>query len=442
MLNAAFCLVSFYYKWPNLNADPNFLAQFLYINPLWLLTTLITQVHQIERGLRIEQIVLKLIRALLIFAISLIVFLYFLDVYFIPVFHLEIKLVFFGVLFMSWRLFMSWIINFMRRRGLNYRQVIIVGNGQPAMDMQRYFANHPEVGYRLKGIFCDQTTLLKKEQVVGSVKEAIAFAEAERIDEIYCSLSGLETQQVTELMECADRNLIRFKVIPDLRGLLNRKVEIDFYEMVPVLSMRNEPLQTAGNQIVKRSFDIIFSLLILLTVYPLFYLIFAPIIKISSPGPVFFKQLRSGRNNETFACWKFRTMQVNPDADTQQATSRDVRITRIGKFLRTTSLDELPQFYNVLTGKMSVVGPRPHMLKHTAEYSKIISKFMVRHLVKPGVTGWAQVNGLRGETKDPALMEKRVESDVWYLENWSLLLDIKIILLTIWQIISGDHKGG
>lgn len=133
---------------------------------------------------------------------------------------------------------------------------------------------------------------------------------------------------------------------------------------------------------------------------------------------------------------------MNEEADLVQAVSGDERITAIGRFLRKTSLDELPQFYNVLLGHMSVVGPRPHMLRHTEEYSKIINKFMVRHLVKPGVTGWAQVNGLRGETRQPDLMEKRVEYDVWYLENWSILLDIKIVLLTVWQIISGQHKGG
>lgn len=442
VLNAVFCMVSFYYKWPNINADPNFLAQFFYINLFWVGTTFVTNIHQIDRGFRFEQILRKLIQAYLLFAISLIVFLYFLDIYFIPVFHLEIKLFFFGIMFFAWRSLMVLLINFMRRRGLNYRNVIIVGNGQPARDMQKYFVNHPEVGYRLMGIFCDQTELLKPTEVSGSVKDAVPFAIEQKVDEIYCSLSGLETEQVTELMEFSDRSLIRFKVIPDFRGFLNRKVEIDFYELVPVLSMRNEPLQLLGNRMVKRGFDVVFSTIVLLTVFPLCYLIFAPLIMLSSKGPVFFKQQRSGRNNETFFCWKFRTMRPNPHADTQQASSGDRRITGIGKFLRKTSLDELPQFYNVLIGNMSVVGPRPHMLKHTEEYSKIINKFMVRQLVKPGVTGWAQVNGYRGETRDPALMEKRVESDVWYLENWSLLLDIKIIFITVWQILSGDHKGG
>jgi undecaprenyl-phosphate galactose phosphotransferase/putative colanic acid biosynthesis UDP-glucose lipid carrier transferase len=242
-------------------------------------------------------------------------------------------------------------------------------------------------------------------------------------------------------MDFADRNLIRFRLIPDLRGFLFRKVRVDFFDAVPVLSMRNEPLNIFSNRFAKRAFDILFSSIVLILVFPLAIFVFAPLIKLSSRGPVFFKQLRSGKDNKSFACWKFRTMKLNTSADTAQATPEDPRITMIGSFLRKTSLDELPQFYNALIGNMSVVGPRPHMLKHTEEYSVVIDKFMVRHFVKPGITGWAQVHGLRGETKEPGLMEKRVEYDVWYIENWSLLLDLKIIVLTMSQILMGKLHG-
>jgi putative colanic acid biosysnthesis UDP-glucose lipid carrier transferase len=242
-------------------------------------------------------------------------------------------------------------------------------------------------------------------------------------------------------MNFADNNLVRFKVVPDFRGFLSRKVKIDFYDLVPVLSMRREPLQNSFNRIIKRTFDIIFSLLVILLVFPFALLIIAPLIKLSSRGPIFFKQLRSGRNNEEFYCYKFRTMHVNDQADSLQAKKGDTRITAIGAFLRKTSLDELPQFYNALIGNMSVVGPRPHMLRHTEEYSKLIDKFMVRQLVKPGVTGWAQVHGYRGDTRDSSLMEKRVEYDVWYLENWSLILDIKIVVITAWQVIASKYTG-
>ena len=441
LLNLTFCLVSFYYKYPNLSADSNFLAQFLYINLFWSITISIFRVHEIDRGLRFEQVLGMLFRAYGLFSILLITFLYFFDQYFIPVFHFELKIFIWGLVFLLWRSLAAYIINFIRRRGMNYRKVIIVGNGIPAREMMKYFNKHPEMGYKLKGVFCDETHILDPQQVTGRVSEAKAYVQEKKIDEIYCSLSGLEAEQVADLMNFADNNLVRFKVVPDFRGFLSRKVKIDFYDLVPVLSMRREPLQNSFNRIIKRTFDIIFSLLVILLVFPFALLIIAPLIKLSSRGPIFFKQLRSGRNNEEFYCYKFRTMHVNDQADSLQAKKGDTRITAIGAFLRKTSLDELPQFYNALIGNMSVVGPRPHMLRHTEEYSKLIDKFMVRQLVKPGVTGWAQVHGYRGDTRDSSLMEKRVEYDVWYLENWSIILDIKIVVITAWQVIASKYTG-
>jgi putative colanic acid biosynthesis UDP-glucose lipid carrier transferase len=210
--------------------------------------------------------------------------------------------------------------------------------------------------------------------------------------------------------------------------------------MIPVLVMRPEPLESLSNRVVKRIFDIVFSLGVIICIFPLLFPVFAIIIKATSEGPVFFKQKRSGKNNEEFTCLKFRTMRVNSESDEKQATRTDPRITPIGAFLRKTSLDELPQFFNTLWGDMSVVGPRPHMLRHTQEYSEMIDKFMVRHFAKPGITGWAQAKGFRGDTVDPNLMQKRVELDVWYVENYSFLLDIKIILLTVWVIAKGQKE--
>ena len=441
LLNIVFWLVSFYFKWPVLVADTNFLAQFIYINLFWVIATFLTEVHHIDRGLRFEQILSLLFRAYVIFVVMIVVFLYFFDNYFIPVFHIQIKLALFAVVFFVWRSVLAYTINFVRRRGLNYRKVIIVGNGQPTIDMQHYFERHPEVGYRLLGIFSDTLNHHDTVWLKGTLNETHAFAIEMKVDEIYCSISGMEAEEVAEMMTFADRNLMRFKVIPDFRGFLNRRVKIDFYESVAVLSVRNEPLQNIGNRLVKRTFDIFFSFLVIAIVFPLALLIIAPLIKLSSSGPVFFKQKRSGKDNEEFTCWKFRTMRVNARADIEQAKQGDERITAIGAFLRKTSLDELPQFYNALIGNMSVVGPRPHMLKHTEEYSALIDKFMVRHLVKPGITGWAQINGLRGETREHLLMESRIEYDVWYLENWSLLLDLKIVVLTAIQVFTSKHNG-
>ena len=206
------------------------------------------------------------------------------------------------------------------------------------------------------------------------------------------------------------------------------------------MTLRSEPLENIVNRFIKRIFDIGFSILIFIFVLWWFIPLIALIIKLTSKGSVFFIQERSGIKNKSFAVIKFRTMYINNNAHDQQATRNDERITPIGKILRRTNLDEMPQFINVLLGQMSVIGPRPHMLKHTEEYSKIIDKFMVRHLVKPGITGWAQVNGYRGETKDVTDMEGRVRADVWYIENWSFGLDVKIIIMTIINMIRGEEN--
>lgn len=211
-------------------------------------------------------------------------------------------------------------------------------------------------------------------------------------------------------------------------------------ESVPLLTVRREPLQAAYNRVLKRVFDIVFSLGVLLTIYPVMYVIVGILIKISSPGPILFKQKRTGIYGEEFNCYKFRTMRVNQQADLVQAREDDPRKTKIGDFMRRTNLDEFPQFVNVLVGDMSVVGPRPHMLKHTEQYSAIIDKYMVRHLVKPGLTGWAQVTGYRGETKTLEQMEGRVKRDVWYLENWSFFLDLKIIVVTVCNMFTGERN--
>ena len=209
---------------------------------------------------------------------------------------------------------------------------------------------------------------------------------------------------------------------------------------MPVISLRREPLEDLGNRIRRRLFDIMFSSLVIIFILSWMVPIIGLLILLDSRGPIFFVQSRSGKNNRTFPCVKFRTMVVNDQSDRQQASKDDNRITRLGAFLRRTSLDEFPQFFNVLRGDMSIVGPRPHMLKHTDDYSKLLDRFMVRQFVKPGITGWAQVNGFRGETKNILQMEKRVEHDIWYMENWSLWLDVRIIFLTIYNVVRGEEN--
>jgi len=207
-----------------------------------------------------------------------------------------------------------------------------------------------------------------------------------------------------------------------------------------VLTARKEPMENVFNLFLKRAFDVVFSLGVIMLIFPWLFPFIMLAIKFTSRGPVFFKQKRTGRNNKEFYCYKYRTMHVNKESDTLQASHNDSRITSIGKYLRDFSIDELPQFFNVLLGDMTVVGPRPHMLKHTLDYSKVVDKFMVRHFVKPGITGLAQVKGYRGETKNTDKMVKRVNHDLWYMENWSFFLDIKIIFLTVFSIFKGNDN--
>ena len=210
--------------------------------------------------------------------------------------------------------------------------------------------------------------------------------------------------------------------------------------LIHIFSIRCEPLESLENRIIKRAFDVVCSGLFLCTVFPFVYLFFGIAIKLSSPGPVLFKQKRSGEDGREFWCYKFRSMKVNTLCDTLQATENDPRKTRIGEIMRKTSIDELPQFINVLKGDMSIVGPRPHMLKHTEEYSSLINKFMVRHFVKPGITGWAQVTGYRGETKELWQMEGRVQRDIWYIEHWTFLLDLYIMYKTVYNALRGEKE--
>jgi putative colanic acid biosynthesis UDP-glucose lipid carrier transferase len=341
----------------------------------------------------------------------------------------------------AWRFAMIYFIKAFSSEGGNFKQVIIVGAGSSGNQMYNYFKTEIASGYRFLGFFDDnKSECLYQQQVMGNIYDVHHFALTNKVDEIFCALPLTASKHIRELMTFADNNLIRFKIVPDFRGFLNKKVQMDFYDSVPVLTVRREPLENMFNRFVKRTFDIVFSLAVIIVLFPVLIPVLIILIKLSSPGPAFFVQKRSGRNNEEFLCYKFRTMAVNKDSDTTQACKGDCRITAVGKFLRKSNLDELPQFFNVLYGNMSVVGPRPHMLLHTKEYSMLIDKFMVRHLVKPGITGWAQVNGYRGNTINQKYMIKRVRYDMWYIENWSLLLDCKIIFLTVYNMIRGEEN--
>ncbi len=330
------------------------------------------------------------------------------------------------------------ILKYYRRRGYNHRTVVIVGSRKSGETIYQELKNS-DFGYKIIGYFDDDNTYKPKmPQYLGKLDEIKAYVTKNKINEIYYSLTDNTDNAITDLIVFSEKNMVRFFIIPEFFNYIRRRFILRFIDSVPVVSLRNEPLVHLPNRFIKRGFDIVFSLLVILIIFPPIFLIIGSLIKLSSPGPLLFKQKRTGQRGISFNCYKFRSMRLNSNSDKQQATKDDPRITKIGAFIRKTSIDELPQFINVLKGDMSVVGPRPHMLKHTEEYSRLIDKFMIRHLVKPGITGWAQVTGYRGETKTLNDMEGRVQKDVWYIENWSFLLDLKIIAKTLINAFKGE----
>lgn len=321
------------------------------------------------------------------------------------------------------------------------RSVAVLGFNSTGIKLAEYFQSRSN-DFRFEGILDEDKALFvdEKGQLHDRMREGIKLAANRDIKEIFAAIPPHMLSEARPMLREAEKQCVRLRLVPDLSSAMAARFRVNYMDDFAVLSLRPEPLENIDNRFKKRAFDLVFSIMVVVFLLSWLFPILAVIIKLQSPGPVLFKQLRSGRDNKSFYCYKFRSMKVNSDSDTRQASKDDDRVTPIGRFLRRSSMDELPQFFNVIMGEMSVVGPRPHMLKHTEEYRAIIDQFMVRHFLKPGITGWAQVTGLRGETKDPALMAKRVERDIWYLERWSLMLDIRIIFMTIYSTVRNNDK--
>lgn len=435
-------LIGYYTRWETFEDidTTRHLVVLLLMVVAWTFSIRNLHIFEISRVTQIDHLVRMTFRAIVLNTLIVFTLIVVLKAYDLSRKWLLISYSVFYVAVFIWRILFYKCLKWYRSKGFNYRKVAIVGAGLVGKEMYNFFKSDQSYGYKWMGYFDDNIGACKPEHYLGSLDDIEAYLKSGKIDEIYCALPDYAYSKAQHIMHICDKYVTRFKVIPDFRKFSRRRIEVDFYGQIPVIHQRIEPLQSLANRIKKRIFDIVFSLGVILFVFPWLMPIVAILIKMSSKGPVFFVQERTGLNNESFKCLKFRTMKVNKDSDSKQATKGDSRITRIGAFLRKSNLDELPQFFNVITGSMSVVGPRPHMLKHTEEYSKIIDKFMVRHLCKPGITGWAQVNGYRGETKEPEQMERRVMYDIWYLERWSFFLDLRIIFLTVYNMIKGEEN--
>ncbi len=316
----------------------------------------------------------------------------------------------------------------------NFREVVLLGNLKSINPLKSFFNENLDYGYRLESIFTLENH--KKEKI----DQCISYVLDNNIDELYCSMTDLSDTQINNIIHFADNNLITLKFIPDEKQILAGNVKFEYYDYIPIISLRNIQQDETFNKIIKRIFDLVFSTIVIIGILSWLTPILAIIIKMESKGPLFFVQKRNGLNYKEFNCFKFRSMYVNDKANIKLASKNDVRITKVGNFIRKTSIDELPQFFNVFFGEMSVVGPRPHMVSVANIYALKVNKFMARHFVKPGITGLAQTNGFRGEVETEEDIINRVKYDLFYIENWSILLDIGIILKTIYNLIKGDEK--
>lgn len=406
------------------------------INLAWFALYLIVGAYKFLRVEHIEKIVSKSLQFVLLHLLLVFTLLSILD--YDEVSRLKMGY-FYGLLFVFifiFRIVFIKILKHFRRKGFNFRRVVIIGATKAGKEIAHELVKDLAYGYQVAGFFDDKTTTTEDFKVLGTIDEVPDYVLKNNIHEIYMAVSKYNEHKIKELIKFCERHLIRIKFVPNFQKITDsRRVFIDFYGRIPIVSIRKEPLENPLNRIVKRLFDIVFSLLLIVLVFPWLFPILIVMVACSSRGPIFFKQLRSGENNQEFYCYKFRSMQVNKQSDQLQATANDSRVTRVGRFMRKTNLDELPQFFNVLFGKMSVVGPRPHMLKHTEEFSEVIDNYLVRHYTRPGITGVAQIKGYRGETKKLKDLEKRVELDIWYIENWSFFLDLKIIFLTAFGML-------
>lgn len=410
----------------------------LYFNALWLMLSVAINPYRLRRMMRVTQItgitLLQFsVHAVLMGALYLFQPKPLWEPRFIGgIFLLAAPLLFAG------KITFLYALRYFRLKGQGLVQVAVWGSGESVARILRFFDDFPEYGYRNNRL---------KLKPSSSLDERLREVETLNVEILFVDAASLPDHDLMELFEWADRHFVRVHLIAPFVQFSNMRLSIQYFEDIPVMIFQEIPLDDWRNRLFKRVFDVVGSLLVIFFLLSWMYPLFGLIIALQSKGPILFKQKRSGLNNQSFTCYKFRSMVVNAQSDLRQASDGDARITPFGRFLRRTSLDELPQFINVLVGDMSIVGPRPHMLKHTQAFSAQVDRFMTRHRIKPGITGLAQVRGYRGETPDAHDVSGRVRLDRFYVNNWTFLFDVKITLDTIRMIfrdfrrVNEQHSG-
>ncbi len=412
----------------------------LFCNIAWLVCALGTQLYIYPLFTHLSHFGKKSFKTLLFYGVVILLFLF--------VYHYSYSRIFIGLSLggFAFMIGLSRLLIFLGRSYLREKEdfnkkVIVIGYNRISKKLVHYFSLGEE-RVHMEGYFenFDKIHELSDYPIIGDIQDTLDYAIENEVDEIYSTISPERNPSIYKLAAKANKNLIHFRFVPDFRSFVNRNYHLEYVQEIPVLSLRPEPLEKIEARFKKRLFDIFFSAGVILFLLSWLVPIIAVLVKLSSNGPVFFVQERSGRDNKNFKCYKFRSLRVGNPNEAKQVSKKDSRVTKIGHFLRKSNLDELPQFFNVFIGNMSLVGPRPHMLEHTLSFSKRVDDYMLRHFVKPGITGWAQINGYRGEIRETEQLRQRTIYDIWYEENWSLWLDLRIIFRTAYLSIKGDEN--
>lgn len=413
------------------------LGSVLYYNVVWLFTAYALHYYPTSRKERFFTNIQKPIQLYIIFTLAYFAWFGARDVVLEQTgFHFKVLLATYGLLMLYRALFYYARARY-RSEGGNTVRVVVIGRDRNLKKIRKVF-DEPELGYRYMGYF--DNSISASPTYLGKLEESFSYIIENRVEQIFCIASKLSQPQLFNLIAFADNNLKKLKIIPDNKEIFTRAMTIELYDNIPVLNLRELPLERTSAQFTKRLFDIFFALIVIIFILTWLCPLLFVIMRFESGEPLFFKQRRHGVNKKVFWCYKFRSMKTTKDANTKMMTKNDKRVTKLGKLLRRTSIDELPQFYNVLLGDMSVVGPRPHMELHTEQFQTSVDKYLVRHFVKPGITGLAQIRGYRGEIMEQADIINRTRLDIFYVEKWSLFLDIKIIVKTVLNAVRGEEK--
>ena len=408
------------------------------LNLSWLIIGIGLNFYNIDRKEKFINKFHKFLRHFFVFVLSYFSVLAFVKIDFNPQKQILVLLALF-VFLLSYRWLFFEFRKLYRKEGGNFLNVVVLGKDKNLPRLEHIF-NNPEYGYKYLGYFHSKDVNKMGKSHLGSSEDSFQYIIDMKVDEIYCAISQFNVQELIKIRTFADNNLKKLKLIPDNKGFYNSSMEFELFQSVPVLNLRKCPLDKNYAKYGKRIFDILVSSFII--VFLLSWLI--PLLfilnRFESKGPVLFKQLRHGYHKTSFYCYKFRSMAVNKDANIQMCTRNDLRVTKIGKFIRKTSIDEFPQFINVFLGEMSIVGPRPHMQLHTEDFQQNVDKYLVRHFTKPGITGLAQVRGYRGEIVKKSDIINRTRMDIFYLEKWTPWLDLRIIYETVINSVKGDEK--